>query len=174
MDSQTVAPNPPSQAEKPSFTEQAEANPCLGCSAPCCRLLLLPHPTPSTFMELDYIRYMLGFPGIRMILDSGGRWQTVIEQTCRLFDPATHLCTVHNNPRKPKTCVFFNPHQCYYRANFESGDVRDLVWLSLEAFEVLLPYIHLDVEGNIVEIPAWDRIRELAGNGRTLPGETGA
>ena len=160
----TIAPVPRGK----NFFEKAEANPCLDCVAPCCRMLLIPHPTPGTFMDLDYIRYMLGFPSVRMILNSDGSWQVQVEQSCGFLDQETNLCTVHDTPRKPKTCVFFNPHQCWYKRNFATETPADLIHLDLEAFEALLGHVRFDDDGNVIEIPTWTFTRDLVTNGKDL------
>lgn len=146
-----------------TFLEKAEENPCLDCSAPCCRLLLIPHPTPTNFMDMDYLRYMVSFEGVEMILTSDGHWQVLVDRTCRLLDPRANRCTVHGTSRKPKTCVFFNPHRCWYRRNFDKmTDPPDLIRISMPVLEAILPLIRFDAEGNITEIPAWELIREIA------------
>jgi hypothetical protein len=148
-----------------SFLHKAEENPCTGCSAPCCRVLLIPHPTPSTFMDLDYIRYMIGFPKLEMILNSDGQWQVLIEQTCRLLDEETNLCTVHATARKPKTCVFFNPYPCWYRWSFHKKEnPPNLIRINMEAFEEVLAHVQFDEDGKILQIPTWEFIRNLVNN----------
>lgn len=149
-----------------NFFEKSEENPCNGCSAPCCRMLLIPHPTPSTFMDLDYIRYMVGFQNVEMILNQDGRWQVVIEQICQLLDQELNLCTVHNTPRKPKTCVFFNPYRCWYKRNFTTENPPEIIRIDIEAIETILERVHFDQNGNITEIPSWELIQELVNNGK--------
>jgi hypothetical protein len=151
-----------------NFFEKAEENPCSGCSVPCCSMLLIPHPTPTTFMDIDYIRYMVGFPTVQMILSSNGQWQVLIEQTCLLLDQKTNLCTVHNTPRKPKTCVFFNPHRCWYKSGFhKTENPPDLIRIDMELFEAILHHIRFDEEGNIIEIPTWEFLRSLTNNSKS-------
>jgi Fe-S-cluster containining protein len=145
-----------------NFCEMAEENPCTSCSAPCCRVLLVPHPTPATFMDLDYIRYVVGFHSVQMILNSDGRWQLLIEQPCRLLDQETNLCSVHATPRQPKTCVFFNPYRCWYKMNFDKRDrLPELIRVDMDKLEAILPHVRFDEDGNILEIPKWEVIREL-------------
>jgi hypothetical protein len=155
------------RARSQNFLERAGENPCTDCSAPCCRMLLIPQSTPSTFMELDYICYMLGFPNVRMLLNSDGQWQVLIEQTCQLFDEKTNLCTVHNSPRKPKTCAFFNPYSCWYRLSFHNKEnPPELIQIDMKAFENILPLIRFGEDGNIMEIPTWEVIRDIVINGK--------
>jgi hypothetical protein len=56
---------------------------------------------------------------VKLILNADGRWQVMVERDCRLLEPVTGKCTVHATPRQPKTCVFFNPHRCWYQRNFD-------------------------------------------------------
>jgi Fe-S-cluster containining protein len=156
----TIKKNTPIRGK--NFFDIAEENPCNGCSAPCCHILLIPHPTPTTFMDLDYIRYMLEFPSVEMILNSDGQWQVFIEQTCRLLDQKTNLCAVHNTSRKPKTCAFFNPHRCWYKQSFhKTENPQDLIRIDIEALEAILLQVQFDENGNIIEIPKWESIKEL-------------
>jgi hypothetical protein len=143
------------------YFEAADGNPCAGCSAPCCRMLLIPHPTPMTFMDLDYIRYMLGFRRVGMVLSSDGTWQVAVDDVCSLLDQETNLCTVHGTPRKPKTCVFFNPYRCWYKRNFAGDDSPDLIRIDSEGFEILLAQVRFGDDGQIVELPSWEALRTL-------------
>lgn len=143
------------------FTEMAEANPCDGCSAPCCRIVLTPHPTPQTFNDLDYIRYLLGFPGIELIVARDGTWQQLSHRTCNLLDPAEARCTVHGTARKPKVCVFFSPYRCWYKRNFTVAAPPDIVRLDLSRFELLLGACVLDENGRLTQIPSWEQLRDL-------------
>lgn len=157
-----------------NFYSLMEGNPCTGCSAPCCRMVLIPHPAPTTYMDLDYILYMLGFSTIEMLLSPDGQWQVIVHDNCRFLDAATNLCTVHGTPRKPKTCVFFNPHQCWYKRNFHSEQnfhsecnlhnvtlSDEVVRINLEAMETILQHVSCDEAGNIIEVPTWEAIRDL-------------
>lgn len=155
-------------AEGKNFFEEAEENPCTSCSALCCRLLIIPHPTPATFMDLDYIRYIVGFESTQMILNSDGRWQVLIERTCRLLDPQTNLCTMNDTPRKPKTCVFFNPHRCWYKWTFHNvGSRPELITIDMDGLEAILHHVGFDEEGNIIEIPPWQFIQELVNTAKS-------
>ena len=148
--------------QKKNFLEITEGNVCANCSAPCCRVLIVPHATPLTFMDLDYIRYIVGFNTVQLILKRDGSWRLLMDQICRLLDQKTNLCTVHDTPRQPKTCVFFNPHECWYRANFENNErTPNFIRIDMDKLEALLPHIRFDEHGNILEIPTWEFIRDL-------------
>jgi len=161
--SQTFIPLETVKNGSASFADTARGNPCEGCAAPCCRMLLIPHPTPTTFMDLDYIRYMLGFPRVGMVINRDGTWQVTIDEVCDFLDQETNLCTVHGTDRKPKTCVFFNPYRCWYKRNFAAGEPPDLVQIDRDVLERLLGLVRFDEHGDIVELPTWETIRFLAG-----------
>ena len=143
------------------FTEVSEGNPCDGCSAPCCRMVLTPHPTPQTFLALDYVRYLLGFAGTEVIVSRDGTWQQLSHRACVLLDAAQSRCTVHGTPRKPKVCVFFDPYGCWYKRNFTVADPPDIVRLDLARFEILLTTCQFDDDGRLTHVPSWDELRTL-------------
>jgi hypothetical protein len=145
-----------------TFPEIVAENPCIGCSAPCCRILLIPHPTPATLMDLDYIRYMLGFQGVQMILTREGQWRILVEQQCGLLDSASCRCTVHGTARKPKTCVYFNPYHCWYKRNFHNTkEAPDLIRINTQSLELLLQHVRFDEDCKITDTPPWELVREL-------------
>ncbi len=159
LSSETVVPT-----RSKNFFEVSEDNPCHGCAAPCCRMLLIPHPTPTSYMDLDYIRYMVAFEKVQMLLNRDGHWQIQIEQVCQLLDRETNLCTVHNTPKKPKTCVFFNPYRCWYKRNFTVDNPPDIIRIDIQAIETILAHVRFDEQGNILEIPQWEFSKDLVDN----------
>ncbi len=158
--------NAPTGESSHGFQDFGEANPCEGCAAPCCRMLLIPHPAPSTFMELDYIVYMLGFPDTEMVLNRNGEWQVLVNRVCRFLDESTNRCTVHATPEQPKTCVFFNPYRCWYKQNFSGEAGPDVIRLDLAAMKDVLAQVRFDAEGTVLEIPTWEVIAEVVGQRR--------
>jgi len=159
--SETYLPTP-TVGRGRSFHSITEENPCSGCSAPCCRILLTPHPTPNSFSDLDYIRYVLAFPGTEMVVYPDGRWQLASHKQCSLLDNATSLCTVHGTPRKPKVCVHFDPYRCWYKRNFTTDDAPDIVRLNAGGFERVLEVCAFDDDGVLQASPTWEQLRELA------------
>ena len=112
-------------------------------------------------MEMDYIRYMLGFPTIKMILRNDGVWQVKVEQSCTFLDANTNLCTVHGTTQQPKTCSYFNPHHCWYKRNYTGDSPVDFIELDLAKYELLLSYLQFDDEGKLTQIPSWESINNL-------------
>lgn len=142
------------------FAELAGASPCDGCPAPCCRMVLSPHPTPTTFSELDYVRYLLGFPDTEVVVHRDGTWQQLSHRAC-MFLSDDARCDVHDTPRKPKVCVFFDPYKCWYKRNFTTDDPPDIVRLDSSRFEALLAACALDDAGRLTEVPSWEELRAL-------------
>lgn len=156
-----------------NFLEMIQQTPCSGCSAPCCRMLLIPHKTPTTFLDIDYIRYMLGFRNVEMLIGNDGSWMVCLRETCQLLDQASNLCTVHNTDRKPQICVNFNPYQCWYKRNFDATAPVEAIRLDMNIFEIILPHITFDANGVIVQVPTWESLRTLIDN-TSIGSETAA
>lgn len=151
-----------SEEEAIRFWGPSMQQPCDACSAPCCKSVVLQHPAPTRWMDLDFIRYLLGFPRLDVLIAEDGRWSVRITDTCRHLDVATTRCTVHGTPRQPATCRFYSPHHCWYRRNFHGGGVPvDVIVLDAARFEKVLEHVELDAEGMLVGWPGWRTIKEL-------------
>jgi Fe-S-cluster containining protein len=153
-----------------TYAEHAEANPCEGCSAPCCRLTILPQAEPRTFRALDSLRYLVAHEDHELLLDRKGQWKLSISRRCRLLTD-DNRCSVHDTPAKPKICVFFNPHGCWYKRNFqEVEEPPDLIRMDLDGFERVVSSVHFDADGNVIDVPPFDELRRLAAG--TAPSPT--
>ena len=144
-----------------TFKEYNEKYPCEECSAPCCRYLLIPHKAPNTWMELDFIRYMLNFPKINVTVSKAGDWGILFQQDCTYYDPKKQKCKVHNTPEQPKTCAYFNPYQCNYRLNLENKEPFSIYTLNREKFDHWVQFIKFNEDGTIVEAPNYEKSLEI-------------
>ena len=149
----------------PNFQAVSESNPCGSCAAYCCKMLLIPYKAPMTFMDLDYMKYMLGFPGIKMILYPDGNWQIKLEQTCSFLND-DNQCSIHDSVEQPKTCSFFNPYNCFYKHNFSENGTKDLLEINRETFMAIVELIQIDEHQNIVAIPNWDVMLKIPLNNK--------
>jgi hypothetical protein len=143
-----------------SFFGAELSTPCEGCSAPCCSRLVLPYPAPVKYMEFDYLTYVLGFPNMSVLLNKDGRWSLVINATCHKLDEKTHRCTVHGTAEQPRTCVYFNPHDCWYKRNFNESESPDIIELDRAHFRQLLQSLSFDDKGLLTGWPGWNAVRE--------------
>jgi len=142
-----------------NFISKTKINPCEACIAPCCKMVLIDYPPPSTFMDMDYIRFMLGFPSIRVILRKDGIWQVKIIEDCSYLEPDTNKCKVHYTERQPKTCSYYNPYNCWYKRNFLNNEAPEVLEFNSQQFEKLLSIIQFDEEDKISRIPKWEEIK---------------
>lgn len=144
-----------------SFEQLTSTNPCDGCPAPCCRMLLTPTGVPSTFIELDFVRYALLFPGTEYLVTAGGDWWQVRWQQCSAFEAEGARCRLHGTPEKPRTCTEFSAHNCWYKRTFASAAAEDSYRLDRARFEAWVAEIRFDELGAIVSAPSFERSLEL-------------
>ncbi len=144
-----------------NFAEFSQKNPCFGCPAPCCRLQLIPYKTPSTFMDLDFVHYMLLFPHTEVVISLNGDWNILKWEDCRAFEASTLTCRVHNTPEKPRTCVMYNPYNCWYKKSFVLNGPPQVYRLDLARFEVWVTDVKFSGDGKIVSGPNFERSQEI-------------
>ena len=144
-----------------TFREFNEQYPCKDCSAPCCRYLLIPHKAPLTWMEMDYIRYVLNFPGVNVTVSKNGDWGILFNKTCIHFEEGKQKCKIHNTPAQPKTCSYFNPYQCNYRLNLEESERQNIYILDRKKFDHWIQYVKFDENGKIVDGPSFEKSVEI-------------
>lgn len=136
---------------------------CKDCSAPCCRMVILPYPVPNSWEEMDYIRYILGFRNMHIMVKSYGGWFVQVAETCRFLDTARGLCTVFNTPRRPSVCSKYDEQTCWYKPNFHSGTDVDHLLLDADRFERLLARLEYDAKGYVTNMPDWAGLLALTG-----------
>ncbi len=145
-----------------NFSEFAEHNPCDGCSAPCCRLVILPQGVPETFRALDRLRYLVVHAGTELLLDRKGSWHLSTANPCQLLTD-DNRCSVHGTPSQPKICVNYSPHGCWYKRNFhEVEEPPDLIRMDLGGFDRIVSAVRFDDAGRVVDVPPFDELRRLA------------
>lgn len=144
-----------------NFAEFGQSNPCFGCPAPCCRMQIMPCNLPSSFMDLDYVRYMLLFPDTEVIVRKNGTWSLIKWVQCSAFDDTKCLCKLHNTPKKPNICKTYDAYNCWYKKNFVLTDSPEIYRLNLERFDVWVKEIQFAENGNIVSAPDFDRSLEI-------------
>ena len=145
-----------------NFSAVAEHNPCDGCSAPCCRLVITSQDAPTTFHGLDHLRYLVAHEGAELLLDRSGRWQLSTTNPCTLLT-GDGRCSVHGTPRKPKICVNYDPIGCWYKRNFhEVDEPPDLIRIDFAAFDRIVAHVTFDDDGQIRDVPPFEELRRLA------------
>ncbi len=144
-----------------NFAEFRQSNPCFGCPAPCCRMQLIPCNTPTNFMDLDYVRYMLLFQDTEVIVRQNGTWSLIKWEQCSAFDDGKCLCKLHNTPQKPHICEMYNAYDCWYKKNFVLTDSKEIYRLNLERFDLWIQEIQFAENGNIISAPDFNQSLDI-------------
>lgn len=140
-----------------TFSQLNQRNPCFACPAPCCRMQLIPHKTPTTFMDMDFLRYMLLFPGTEVVVTTSGEWKIIRWQDCSALEAETITCRMHNTSAKPRTCAMYNPYNCWYKRSFVTDGSAEVYRMDLARFEVWVHEIQFGEDGQITSVPNFER-----------------
>lgn len=133
--------------------------PCTGCEAYCCKTLVFPHGRPATRRNLDYLQFVLGFPGLEVGV-SDGEWQIIVKTRCRHLT-ADNRCGVYGQPERPSLCRYFDASNCSYVVQFGRSRPRGFMRVRLEQFLWMTDAMRFDEDGTLVEVPPVERLREL-------------
>lgn len=146
---------------------EALISPCEDCDAFCCCYLPLQVVPVRNLMEVDYLRYLLGFPRLQAGFSVSGQWSVYYAVPCRHFDPDTRGCKVHGTLEQPRTCVAYNEHDCWYQRAI-STESDGFLLFDRHRLEQLLPLLVFDRDRNIASVPPWSQTVELCSH-RPLP-----
>lgn len=133
----------------PKTLTEMKNNPCLGCEAPCCRSLFFPHPIPSSFMQLDYVRFTLNFPGVEYIVNPNS-WWLVVSTTCDFFNQEELKCELFGKPERPLPCVHLNQWDCGQYKQIIS-DQTTMLRLTHENFDSFTENFKFDEFGIVMQ-----------------------
>jgi Fe-S-cluster containining protein len=130
--------------------------PCVDCGASCCSTLVFPHGYPTTRGNLDYLRFVLGFPGIEVGVHDAG-WSIVVKTQCRFL--VGNRCGVFGKPERPLLCRYYDAHSCAYKVHFEQPRPQGYVRVRHEDFEAMARLFQFDATGAVVALPPADAVR---------------
>lgn len=149
-----------------SFHEMAAENPCLSChGTPCCWYLHLESLRSAQFMDFDYIRFLLNFDGVEVTVNSRGDWNSYWRRPCSHLRIETGACDLHGTPAKPKVCVRYNPHACFYRRALSTEGQHDTLRLDRARFERVLRHLRFDAFGQLTSAPPFSDLQRVARQG---------
>jgi Fe-S-cluster containining protein len=140
--------NPPNTNK--SFQEMQ--NPCSGCAAYCCNTLLFPQELPTTYSNLDFYKYCLGFPGVELGI-SNSQWTIILKTRCRHLDEQ-NKCSIYGEPERPLLCKYYDAGRCTYKIGFAEIRPEGYMRIGYEEFTWLLETYQFDDGGNITV--GWD------------------
>lgn len=132
---------------------------CSGCEAWCCKTLVFPHARPSGRKGLDYLQFVLGFPGLEVGVSDGG-WSIIVRTRCRHLT-ADNRCGVYGQPERPGLCRYFDATGCSYVAQFGQVRPERFMRIRLEQFFWMVDALAFDADGGLVELPPTERLREI-------------
>jgi len=133
-------------------------SPCDSCSAPCCDTLTFAATPPATVASVDFLRFVLGFPGAEVGVAGDGTWQTVVKTRCRhLVDGR---CSIYGQPERPILCSYFDANHCTTRVTFGRTRPASFVRVRFEQLPVFEDLFHVDAAGNVVKVPTTEEIRD--------------
>jgi Fe-S-cluster containining protein len=152
----------PSRSARPeplaSCSDPVVNDPCQSCPAWCCNTLVFSHDVPETFAQLDFFRYALGFPGVRVGVAEDG-WALVVRTTCRHLDGGR--CSVYGTDERPLRCASYDELKCTYRVHFGTPQPEELVLIDRAHFPALAQSIAFDQGGLVRVVPSTEELRSF-------------
>lgn len=121
-------------------------SPCRDCDAYCCRNLMFAQPRPSTYAALDFIRYMVGFPGLELGI-TDNQWYITAKTGCRHLEDGQ--CAVYESEERPLLCRFYDAMHCIHKRCFGKAKPEGFVRVRFEEFNWFLETFKFDEDGNI-------------------------
>lgn len=132
--------------------------PCSGCSAYCCKVLIFPIERPADISGLDYVQFCLGFPGIRVSI-SDAQWAILVDTECRHLKQ--NRCAVFGLPERPLSCRYYDEWRCSYKFQFEHPESAGVLRVGLEQYRRLLGSLEFDGHGAVQRMPSVGDLRNL-------------
>lgn len=140
----------PVQRTQKRFAELQDA--CAGCAAHCCKNLLFPRSLPTTFADLDFYRYCLGFPGIQLGI-SDSQWTLIVRSRCRKLD-GNNRCSLYGRPERPLLCRYYDASHCSYKHRLGEERPAGYLRIGYPEYVMLLDTYRFDDAGVITH--GWD------------------
>lgn len=148
--------------EPPERTYADLNAPCRGCAAWCCTRLFIPLAAPASRQNLDYIHFLLGFPGVEIGVNNDSTWTAVIKTRCRHLQRAADgsgACGLIGHPDRPQICTYYDATGCAYKEHFGRPRPRSMVRVRYEEFDTLAGLFRFDGEGYITAAPDMQAVR---------------
>jgi hypothetical protein len=139
-----------------SFDQLRE--PCTGCSAHCCRVLMFPMERPTDASGFDYLQFCLGFPGIRLGI-SDTQWSILVDTECRHLEG--NRCSIFGLPERPLACRYYDEWRCSYKVQFEQAESAGVLHVDHDQYRQLLGCFDFDGNGAVMRIPEVSELRNV-------------
>lgn len=132
-------------------------NPCGSCAAWCCTRLFFPLATPIKKQNLDYLYFLMGFPGVEVGISADGSYSIIVKSRCRHLQRAADgsgRCGIYGQPERPQLCTYYDATGCAYKEHFGGARPRNMLRLRYENFGVLSGLYTFNPEGYITGSPS--------------------
>ncbi|MGH9116115.1 MAG: hypothetical protein ACRDWW_09850 [Acidimicrobiales bacterium] len=140
-----------------SYADAEVADPCQGCEAWCCHVLVFGRDLPQNASQLDFFKYCLGFPSVELGV-TGESWTVLVRTTCRHL--AGGRCSVYGSDERPLRCGYYDALKCSYRDHFGNPRPAEMVRVAPEHFPVLAASVVFDDSGRVRRLPSPDLLRD--------------
>ncbi len=154
----TAQATPP--AQQSMGWAQASETPCNRCAAPCCQVLVFDHASPADVNAIDFMEYMLGFPGLELALSANG-WKVVVHTTCRYFDVERAGCSIWGRPERPLICGRYDAHACAYKSWLIEPQTLPFVRVDHDTFQRVRRHFPTTEEGEVTADLSPDQLRAI-------------
>jgi hypothetical protein len=132
------------------FGDAQVSDPCDGCEAYCCKLLIFSRGLPAEVAQLEFMRYCLGFPAVEVgVADDS--WALIVHTKCRHLDG--NRCSVFGTDQRPLKCDYYDAVGCSYRGHFGTPRPDDILRVQREQFRMVVDSLVFDDLGRVVAIP---------------------
>lgn len=142
----------------PGREVQPMAYPCSHCSGWCCQTLVFPQQKPQNYGELDYRKYVLGFPGVEYWMTEDS-WFLAVHTRCLHLEDGNR-CSVYGTVDRPLFCRYFDPCKCQVKRLMNSSDRLSIIY---EDYSKLCNYIRFDRSDCITAMPSLRKLKEILG-----------
>jgi len=117
---------------------------------------MLSHVTPATATSLDFLRFVLGFPGVTLGLSEDG-WQIIVRTECRHL--ARGRCGVYGRAERPLECRYQDAWGCEPRLKLGGHRPPKFLEISLDSFPRMVEPFRFDATGRITHFPSIEALR---------------
>jgi hypothetical protein len=153
-------PEPAKREAMPIYSFDQVREPCTGCAAYCCRVLIFPMERPADASGFDYLQFCLGFPGIRIGI-SDTQWAILVDTECRHLE--NNRCSIFGLPERPLACRYYDEWRCTYKLHFEQAESAGVLHVDLDQYRHLLGCLEFDCNGAVMQIPKVSELRKFVG-----------
>ena len=135
-------------------------NSCTNCSAWCCKSLSFPFDGIQSRANLDYLWFVLGFPGVEVGISEQG-WTIIVHTQCHNLEKNEKGfgCKLFGHPDRPLQCQDYDETTCAYKSHYElERDYPHQLSLDLSGFHTLASLYGFTEAGELLDFPSYGQI----------------